>query len=313
MSEDVMSDEAIDWAVRVSEPAFEDWEAFTMWLEADPAHGEAYEAALAASEAADPVLASRPAVAQTRMARTPSRRWGWLGAGSTALAASVAGLIAWTSAAPRTDPYLIETAPGSRQQVAVGGVKILINGGTRIWLDHRNPRVATIERGEALFDVLHDVAHPFTVHVGDTELQDVGTRFDVTRDARQMRVAVAEGAVLFNPGREGVRIDAGKALSIDGGGRTAELQPIATQTVGGWREGRFAYVATPIATIAADLTRSTGIGFAVDPGVATMPFTGVVSYNDDRKAFLAELGPLLGVRIAPREGRWIISRTRIDG
>jgi ferric-dicitrate binding protein FerR (iron transport regulator) len=34
------------WAIRVGDPAFDDWDALTAWLEADTAHLAAYEAAI---------------------------------------------------------------------------------------------------------------------------------------------------------------------------------------------------------------------------------------------------------------------------
>jgi transmembrane sensor len=314
MSESSISQQAVDWSLRVVEPDFADWDAFTTWLEADPAHGEAYEAVMAVGEAADQALSSLVPASQATWIEPPSRRrkaWVWAGGG--AIAASLAGLLAWTSMTPASDPYLIQTTPGGREQIAIAGTSITLNGDTRIWLDRRNPRIATIERGEALFDVRHDAARPFVVHAGDAELRDVGTRFDVTRDERQMRVAVAEGAVVFNPGREAVRVDSGRELVITTGADTAELRTTARQAVGSWRDGRFAYVKTPIVTIVADLTRSTGIALAVDPGVAAKTFTGVITFNGNREAFVADLGPLLGVHAAPVHGRGVLSRTHDDG
>ncbi|MDF0488652.1 FecR domain-containing protein [Sphingomonas sp. H39-1-10] len=42
---DPISEAAIAWAVRVSDPAFADWEAFSDWLGAAPAHADAYHEA----------------------------------------------------------------------------------------------------------------------------------------------------------------------------------------------------------------------------------------------------------------------------
>ena len=38
---------ALDWVIRQRDPAFADWEDFTDWLDADPAHAEAYHEAVA--------------------------------------------------------------------------------------------------------------------------------------------------------------------------------------------------------------------------------------------------------------------------
>ncbi len=38
---------ALDWVIRQRDPGFEDWEAFTDWLDTDPAHAQAYHEAAA--------------------------------------------------------------------------------------------------------------------------------------------------------------------------------------------------------------------------------------------------------------------------
>ncbi|WP_077148602.1 hypothetical protein [Sphingopyxis sp. KK2] len=48
------------WAIRVADPAFDDWDALTAWLEADPTHLAAYEAAVDGELWADRALRSEP-------------------------------------------------------------------------------------------------------------------------------------------------------------------------------------------------------------------------------------------------------------
>ena len=58
------------------------------------------------------------------------------------------------------------------------------------------PRDISLE-GEAIFDVHHDVAHPFRVHANGARVEDIGTRFDLRAYASDssVTVAVAEGSV----------------------------------------------------------------------------------------------------------------------
>ncbi len=48
------------WAVRVGDPAFDDWDGLTRWLEASSAHLVAYEAAVADEEWAAAALTPKP-------------------------------------------------------------------------------------------------------------------------------------------------------------------------------------------------------------------------------------------------------------
>ena len=70
-------EQAAQWAVRTGDPGFADWDAFTDWLEQDPAHAEAYDrVAAAVADAAD---AERdimlPANDEVPVARPLVRRW----------------------------------------------------------------------------------------------------------------------------------------------------------------------------------------------------------------------------------------------
>ncbi|MDB5687365.1 MAG: iron dicitrate transport regulator FecR, partial [Rhizorhabdus sp.] len=57
-----LREEAAGWLMRQRDPVRADWEAFTDWLEADPAHNAAYEAvALADAEFGDVLVESRGA------------------------------------------------------------------------------------------------------------------------------------------------------------------------------------------------------------------------------------------------------------
>lgn len=303
---------AIDWTIRLKDGSAEDWRAFTVWLEADPANLAAWDqvsmaddalAALPAAPApvvarADPAPSRRPAPA----VRPAPRRWLWGGG----IAAALAGIV---SVALLQAPalYDIETAPGERRRIALAdGSQILLNGGSRIALDSNDARFARLERGEALFTVVHDAGDPFEVEVGDDRLVDLGTVFDVVHEDGRLRVAVAEGAVLYNPGGERVRLDPGMALEDDGGDQL-RVGPVETAAVGGWTRGQLRYAGAPLARVAADLGRATGLRITVAPAIANQPFTGLIVLDRDRELLFQRVSALLGVRAVRSDGGWTLS------
>src|SRR3546814_6009135 len=101
-SDDTIREQALDWAVRAGDPAFEDWEALTLWLEQDPAHARAYDEVCAAvATAAELVSAAAPANddtieedLNTRDARSVTRRR-WFGGALATSVALVLGLTPW--------------------------------------------------------------------------------------------------------------------------------------------------------------------------------------------------------------------------
>jgi transmembrane sensor len=306
-----LRDEAIEWAIRLGDPAFGDWEGFTAWLGADPAHLAAYDAVVAAGEAADPSLRALPQTPATPARpetatpeRKPRARW----AAGGLIAAAIVGGLGWAAMSLRPAPYAIETGPGEHRIVSIGTATIALNGDTRLRLDHHDPHVATLERGEALFDVRHDEKHPFAVRVGDDEVQDVGTRFDVTREGEDVRVAVAEGSVVYNPRGEAVHLGPGQQLAAAGDASTLHLTRTAVADIGGWREDRLSYEQAPLATVAADLSRGLGVDVEAAPDVAHQRFTGVIAYGGDKTRFLAGLGPLLDVGVEHGHQRWLLIR-----
>jgi transmembrane sensor len=301
-------EEAIGWVIRLRDASAEEWEAFTSWLEADPAHLEAYErAALADADAeALPSEPARPIPVVEMPARPSAPRSGrrmFLGWG---IAASLALFAGWFSIAGSDGPYSIETAPGERQTIALDdGTRIELNGGTKITLDEDRPRYAALDRGEALFRVVHDDAHPFEVEAGGTVLRDLGTVFNVVRDDGALDVAVSEGSVLFDPAGERKTLSPGMALTKVAG-RPAKVVLVGNDTVGAWREGRLVYSAAPISRIVGDLSRNLGMKVVAAPQIGDRPFSGVITLDGNGEEVLAKASSLIGVQLDRSGDRWIM-------
>jgi transmembrane sensor len=297
-------EQALAWAVRTGDPEFADWEGFTCWLEENPAHAEVYDrVAVAAADAADDV-ASIPAGAndeEPAPARV-SRRWF-----GGAIAASLAAVLAvgvWQASDER---YSVETAPGEVRTVALAdGGKIALAGGTRLLLEEDDSRFARLEQGQALFTIRHDESDPFRLEVGQDTLVDAGTVFDVRHTASAMTVAVAEGAVIFNPSRQNVRLEPGDILTSAAGSDEYTLGKAPLGQIGEWREGRVTFENASLAEIASELSRATGVAYRADRGAAGQSVSGsilVAPLREDPRA----LGPLLGVTVRPADDAWVIA------
>jgi transmembrane sensor len=298
--------QALAWLVRVNDPAFEGWSEWEAWMAADPDRAEVYWR-LATLEA-DSVEALRaipvPSVRAMMSGPVRSSRTSGLPRRS-ALAAAVAvlalggGWFAWNE---RPQPWVIQTAPGEIRTVTLtDGSSVSLAGGTRLTLDRKDPRNVTLDAGRALFEVVHDDAHPFVVEAGQATLTDLGTTFDVTRMGPDVRVAVSEGMVrvdaqdvtaTLNPG-EGVTATAGRL----------ERRQVATEDVVGWREGRLSYSGETLAVVAQDLARALNRPIAVSPDVASRRFSGSLTTTDQADQ-RQRLSRLLGVSVAEDGAGW---------
>lgn len=296
-------EEAIAWAVRTGDPAFAEWEEFGRWLEDDPGHAPAYDQVAAAVAAAREALPSAPHAENDDQPVPGSTRRRWLGG---AVAASLAAVVAFGVWQARDGSYAVETARGEIELIDLpGGGQLAVAGDSRIVLDRRNPQLASLERGQVLFTVHHDSTRPFTVTVGEDTLVDIGTVFEVRRDERHMSVAVAEGAVAFNPGRQNVRVAPGQKLSSEAGSGTYRLASVPVAQIGEWREGRLTFEDATLADVADDLSRATGTAFVATSRSAQSRVSGSMLIepirNDPRT-----VGPLLGVSVRYTGEAWEI-------
>ena len=303
--DETIREQDVAWAVRCGDPAFADWDSFTAWLESDPRHARAYDEILAsvmdAAEAMPPVPVAQnddePAFGASR------RRW--LGGALAAVLTGVAAFGAW-QLMPGT--YTVETAPGETRMVELdGGGQVLLAGGTRMVFDRSDPRAASLESGQALFTLRHDSARPFTLTVGEDTLIDIGTVFDVEHSGGRMTVAVSEGAVAFNPRGQNVRVDPGRMLSSEAGSDEYRVTSIPVGQVGEWREGRLTFQDATLADVVADLSRATGIEFAVVERSADSRVSGSLVVEPLRSDPQA-LGPLLGVSVRYNGEAWEIGQ-----
>ncbi|WCT74339.1 FecR domain-containing protein [Sphingomonas naphthae] len=301
---DRIEDQAVEWVIRQRDPAFADWDGFADWMAQAPAHAEAYHvAAIADQDMADLLATPVPKPLAPPAPRRAVGRRAWI---SGAIAASLAGVIGWQVIERQPALYSIETIPGTRRTVTLPeGTVVMLNGGTRLTLDGKDPRHAVLERGEALFAVVHDEARPFSVAVGGATLLDVGTRFNVLREGGTTEVQVSEGAVVYNPKAEAVRLDPGKTLrAVDGQGEVT-LGTVAPDRVAGWTSGRLVYDGQPLAAVAADLARYAGRPVRVAPALAARPFHGALNLGPDGD--LAKLGPLLDVEVRRDGAGWALA------
>lgn len=305
-TDDQLQEEAILWHLRVEAPDFDDWASFVAWLEADPRHNAIYEAVTDADKALDGIVDLAPAVSpQPANDAEPAPRRGWR---AMACAATVALVAAgsWIGFGGLAGPYTVATAPGETRTLALpDGTRIALNGATELVLDKRDPRVAELRAGEAKFTVHHDSASPFRLTVGDQQIVDIGTVFNVHKSSRALRVEVAEGAVRFEDGSVRLRLNAGDTLQASGDSVVAGTRAVAA--IGTWTEGKLVYRDQPLVDVVGDLSRARGVNIELRPGLSNRTFTGVIQLDGDEETVRRRFEQLLGLRVSKTSDGWSIS------
>lgn len=200
------------------------------------------------------------------------------------------------------DRALYHTAVGGLQDIALAdGSMITLSSNSRILVTlSRGERRIDLEQGEAFFKVAKDPGRPFVVSAGNRRAIAVGTRYDVRRDATDLRVIVTQGVVrlesdsgpgghiqpttLLPAGSIALATDAGVMVRSDSVQRAEELL--------NWRNGFVSFHDTPLTAAVAEFnrynTRKIVIG---DAAIGSMRVGGNFRWaNADAFVRLLELG-----------------------
>lgn len=278
--------EAAEWHARLESPDM-DWEAFGAWLDADPAHRDAYDAmALLDAEIGarrDAIITSLPAndVDDDQPVSSARGRW-WIGGGMVAAMAIAALFVPKMATGPAVPMVAYSTGPTQTRMIDLkDGSHILLDRNSRLALaDGPSPRIE-MQGGAAYFDVRHDPSRAFLIQAGDYEVRDIGTTFDLVMTPQRLGVAVSEGKLMVAPkDGDGTWIIAGRRIDVLTATGEAKVSPVVTASVGSWRSGQLVYQATPLALVANDLTRYVGRPVIVDPAIGDLRVSGVLAIRD---------------------------------
>ena len=307
--------EAVDWFVlldggRASE---DDRARHCAWLAARSEHRDAYASVRQTFSVAHMAQAMSPVPARgmERFARTARAfgqpQWSLLAAGVTVLAV----LLGVRQFGPDLLATRYTTGIGEHRDVALADGSIVhLNAATSISVRFTDEaREIDLRQGEALFEVAHDLSHPFRVHAAARTIEDVGTAFDVDRQGMSVEVAVSEGTVVVSapgvvapnpaahPSDASTTVSKGYAVTYRADQALGEQRAITPELVGSWQHGVLYYEDVPLAQLAGDLDRQFGTITRIDdPKLAAMSITISLKLHD-RETTVGTLAKLLPIRI----------------
>ncbi|MDE2051073.1 MAG: FecR domain-containing protein [Gammaproteobacteria bacterium] len=248
----------------------------------------------------------------------------WLTSGSVwvsgAAAATAVLVVATGWSVLRTQGYVAQTyqtATGQERDVVLPDGSIVgLNTQTELeWVGSPHDRRVRLIRGEAYFQVVHDPSRPFRILLAHSEVQVLGTRFDVYQMANgDVRVSVVSGTVAVEGLDNGVgatpswsrRLTAGQQIEYSPVGLLADVHTIAAQKVIRWREGILETQGEPLSDFVSDLTRYTTERIVIaDPRAAVQKVGGAFSIHHI-DATLDRLGNIAPVTVTHANGEVIL-------
>lgn len=308
-------DQAIAWHLRLAAADEADWAEFVDWLEGGEANARAYDLVARQERMFDELPALQCAPLPSRVIEAndngalPGRRWPWLAGTGAAAAATIVALAFMPIGFGNAAPITYATAAGVPRTVQLAdGSSVELGGGSKLVVDPKTPRLATLVAGEGVFHVRHNANAPFTVAAGPVAVRDLGTVFSVAQDRDAVRVAVAEGSVAVSRAEQTLDLARGETATANAAGVTA-LVPgtIEPSAVGGWRSRTLTFQGEPLGSVVERLNRLYALDISLDPNLSDRPFTGMVQLTGEAARDVPHLAALIGTKWR-RDGRtWFLS------
>lgn len=292
-----LAEEAAEWLIRLEDASVEEKREFVRWLKSskdaadevllakstdillrqllrqgpvdlDQLRGDEHNV-VALPEAQS--RGHRPESGAKRSMLKPLPRWAWISSAGMALAATVALAIFAPGLLPQwLHPNVYTTAVGEQRAIQlVDGSVISINAQSRLRVSYsERAREVFLQSGQALFIVAKDQARPFRVHVGNSVVQAVGTKFDVRRRSDRVSVAVVEGVVQITTDisqtlenaklaeiARATRVSAGESVNVVEAGLVTPPKAINVADVSAWQQRRLVFADNTLAEITEEFAR----------------------------------------------------------
>jgi transmembrane sensor len=321
---------ASDWCIKLMTdkltPA--EHEAFLTWCDEDEENRVAFDDAVRAWQAFDPV-SSQPAMidmrsdalrdfrkAQAARHALPFDRRAMVAIAAAASVILAIGAGVWLGT--RTQSYTTQTA--ERRIVALkDGSQVSLDGDTLVRVRfERGRRELWIERGRARFDVAKDPLRPFSVTAGDKVVVATGTQFSVERLSGELRVVLYEGHVnvlratpagdmqALKVSRQSAdgSLDAGEQLIASGDG--AIISPVDTRGAGAWEAGQLVFDNDALATAIARVNRHTDTPIRLGRLPQKPVRVSGVYKAGDVNAFLDGVSTVSGLQYRPEKDGFVL-------
>lgn len=311
---------AADWWVRLRDPAATErtTDQWLAWADEDPAHLMAFERVteLAVRLQALGEVSRERLLAEFALPQVRSRRWWVPAAAAAALVLAVGGYVGWHAMQDVETQQTYASAIATQRNVTLqDGTRVTLGAATRLTARYgHGRREVDLTEGEAYFEVVHDAAHPFTVHAGDVTIQDIGTAFNVRRTGNYVTVAMAEGRVRVADTTGGshnsLEAVAGQSVTYDPSRLAMNVTASDPANAAAWREARLEFDNEPLSVVVANINRYRAQPLRIaDADLSTLTFTGTVKADaiDD---WLHALPQVLPLQVGEAGGQTVLTDAR---
>lgn len=150
------------------------------------------------------------------------------------------------------------------------GTKVVLNSSTHLLYhsDFERNRLVRL-KGEAWFDVFHDVRSPFIVQTEEIDVRVLGTKFGMSsfEDEKISEVILEEGKVLLTGREKGTsfseKLKPNEGFFYNKDTHTGEIRSINAGTLTAWKEGKLIFRSEPLGDVLTRIGRWYDVRFEV--------------------------------------------------
>ncbi|QRQ59216.1 FecR family protein [Sphingobacterium multivorum] len=197
---------------------------------------------------------------------------------------------------------------------------VLLNDSTQVWLNY----LATIEldpdfnknnrsvhiTGEVYFDVHKQYTGgkkiPFSVHSALQTIEVLGTKFNVnTSGNSEENVLLTEGSIRLTHNRYGTQVfikPGQQAFLEKDKPKILLIQSENVEKANAWRKGLFYFDNEKFAEVVPEFEQWYGIRIVIDPKIAGLPITGMISRYENIREVLAIIKMTNNINYIERKG-----------
>lgn len=221
----------------------------------------------------------------------------------------------WTAESTQIQAFATERGVQRTVSLVDGSTMVLnVDSRAEVNINGRERRIH-LHRGEAYFQVAHDVERPFVVDTGAKVVRATGTAFSVSVVGERIEVLVDQGRVevseqppsVASPrsaiARRPVALPAtpltvGQRAVVDAGVTQIEsLAPMDLERRLSWREGVIVFAGEPLSEVVGEMSRYSGVPIIIeDDRLRAIPIGGRFQVGDV-DSMLEGLESLFGVEV----------------
>ncbi|HET6995152.1 MAG TPA: FecR domain-containing protein [Chitinophagaceae bacterium] len=166
--------------------------------------------------------------------------------------------------------------------------ELLLADGTKVWLDagssityptaftgnERNVKAS----GQVYFEVARDASKPFTVSVGDMDVQVLGTHFNINAypDETTVKTTLLEGSVKVTKNKQSQMLKPGEQAQVSSNENIKIITAVDIDAVMAWKNGLFSFNHADLATVLLELSRWYDMEVVYEGEISTRAFDGKI-------------------------------------